>query len=96
MRSAFRKGVALLSEPESSAPGQGKSVEIPSKSASGYMQGIDGVPINVTELIPVFDKLMRKVTCDCHPTLSPLMRCRIFQRESTDNGLLKPKNIFNG
>ncbi len=62
MRSAFRTGVALLSEPESSAPGQGKSVDIPSKSASEYMQGIDGVPKNVTKLIPVFNKLIHKVT----------------------------------
>jgi hypothetical protein len=61
MLSAFTRGVVLLSEPESSAQGQGKIVESSSKSTSEHMQGIGGVPKNVTQLIPVIDKLMRKV-----------------------------------
>jgi hypothetical protein len=59
MRSAFRRGVELLSEPESdSVQSEGKSA---GKSASEQMEGIDRVPKNVAQLKPIIDKLMCKV-----------------------------------
>jgi hypothetical protein len=62
MRSAFKRGIELLSEPESnSVQSRGKPVEGSSKSASENMEGIVGVPKNVTQLKPVFNELMRKV-----------------------------------
>jgi hypothetical protein len=62
MRSAFWRGVELLSEPESdSVQSRGRPVESPSKSASKHMQGINGVPKNATQLKPVIDKLVCKV-----------------------------------
>jgi hypothetical protein len=60
MRSAFRKGVDLLSEPESdSVQSQGKNIK--RESTSKRMEGISRVPKNVTQLKPVINKLMRKV-----------------------------------
>ena len=62
MRSAFKRGIELLSEPESnSVQSQGKPVEGSSKSASENMEGIVGVPKNVTQLKPVFNELIRKM-----------------------------------
>ena len=61
MRSAFRRGVELLSKSESdSGLNQGKPVERPKQSVYGNMEGI-GVLKNVTQLEPVIKKLMRKV-----------------------------------
>ena len=51
MRSAFKRGIELLSEPESnSVQSRGKPIEGSSKSASENMEGIVGVPKNVTQL----------------------------------------------
>lgn len=62
MRSAFKRGVELLSEPEPDpVHSQGRTVESHSKSASGNIEGSGGVPKNVTQLKPVFNKLMQKV-----------------------------------
>ena len=62
MCSAFRRGVKLLSETKSdSVQSQGQTVESPSKSTLEPMEGIGGVPKNVTQLEPVMDKLMSKV-----------------------------------
>jgi hypothetical protein len=62
MHSAFRRGVELLSEPESdSSQSQEQTVENPRESASERMEGSGGVPKNVTRLKPVLDKLLRKV-----------------------------------
>jgi hypothetical protein len=62
MRSAFRRGVDLLSETESdSVQSQGQTVESPSKSTSEHMEGVCGVPKNVTQLKPFINKLMSKV-----------------------------------
>jgi hypothetical protein len=62
MRSAFLRGVELLSAPESNfIQSQGRTVENSSKYSSEHMEGIDGVPKNVTQLQPVIDKLMCKV-----------------------------------
>jgi len=59
MRSAFWKGVELLSGPESGpVQSQGKSIE----STSKHIEGIGKVPKNVTQLKPVLNKLMHKVT----------------------------------
>jgi hypothetical protein len=69
MRSAFARGIELLSEPESSsAQSQEQTVESPSKSASEHMEGISGVPKNVTQLKPVINELMRKVVYDRYLT----------------------------
>jgi hypothetical protein len=60
MRSAFWKGVELLSEPESdSVQSQGQNVE--GESTSKRMEGISRVPKNVTQLKPALNELMRKV-----------------------------------
>ena len=62
MRSAFLRGVELLSVPESNTvQSQGRTVENSGKYLSEQMEGISGVPKNVTQLQPVIDKLMRKV-----------------------------------
>jgi hypothetical protein len=62
MRSAFWRGIEHLRAPESdSVQCQGKTAENSGKSASEHMEGISGVPKNVTQLKPVIDKLMRKV-----------------------------------
>jgi hypothetical protein len=62
MRSAFRRGVDLLSETETdSIRSQGQTIEIHSKSTLEHMEGIGGVPENVTQLKPVINKLMSKV-----------------------------------
>ena len=64
MRSALRKGVELLSKPESDSVVvkiQGKTVGNPSKSASEHVEGVGWVPKNVTQLKPVIDELVRKV-----------------------------------
>jgi hypothetical protein len=58
MRSAFRRGLEILSDAESgSVQSQGK----PGKSVPKHIDGICGVPKNVAQLKPVFDKLMQKV-----------------------------------
>ena len=63
MHSAFLRGVELLNQPElDSVQSPGQTVDSPRKSAPDHMGGIDGVPKNVTQLKPVMDKLMRKVT----------------------------------
>lgn len=63
MRSAFVRGVELLSVQESnSVQSQGKTVESSSEYTSEHMEGISGVPKNVTQLQPVIDKLICKVT----------------------------------
>ena len=62
MRSAFLRGVDLLSASETdSAQSQGQIIENPGKSASEHMEAINGVPKNVAQLKPVIDKLMCKV-----------------------------------
>ena len=62
MCSAFKRGVELLSEPESnSVQSQTKTVENPSKSASEYLEGISGILKDAIQLKLVMDKLMRKV-----------------------------------
>jgi hypothetical protein len=61
MRSAFRRGVELLSEPEShSVQSQGQSAGRLRKSASEGLEGI-GVPKNVAQLKPVINEIMSKV-----------------------------------
>lgn len=64
MRSAFRKGVELLSErcePESdTVRSQGQSSGSLRDCTSEDLEGI-GVPKNATQLKPVINKLMRKV-----------------------------------
>ena len=58
MRSAFRRGVELLSELElDPVKSQGQS----SKSVTENMEGINGVPKNVTQLKPVVNRLLHKV-----------------------------------
>ena len=62
MRSAFRRGIELLSEQGSdssrSQEQNAKNVEF----ASENIEGVCGrVPRNVTQLKPVIDKLIRKV-----------------------------------
>jgi hypothetical protein len=62
MRSAFWRGVELLREPESdSVEGQGQTVEDPGRSTSECIEGVSGVPKNVTQLKPVIDELLDKV-----------------------------------
>ena len=62
MRSAFCRGVELLSASGSDCvQSQGTTVESSPKSVSEHMEGISGVPKNVTQLKPVIDQLMRKV-----------------------------------
>jgi hypothetical protein len=62
MHSAFLRGVELLSVPDSSSvQSQGRTVENSGKYLSEQMEGISGVPKNVTQLQLVIDKLMRKV-----------------------------------
>ena len=62
MRSVFWKGIEFLSVPELGiAQSQEQTVESPGKSACEHMEGMSGVPKNVTQLKPVIDKLMRKV-----------------------------------
>jgi hypothetical protein len=75
MRSAFKRGIELLSEPESdSAQSQGKTMESASKYASECLEGVGGVPKNVTQLKPAIDKLMSKAImitiCRYLPSLS--------------------------
>ncbi len=64
MRSAFKRGVELLSKPESdSIQCQGQAAEGPSRSLSSseHIEGINGVPKNATQLKPIIDELMHKV-----------------------------------
>ena len=62
MRSAFKRGVELLSESESdTVQSQGKTVEVPGKSAAEHTEGIGRAPKNLTQLKPVINELMRKV-----------------------------------
>jgi hypothetical protein len=62
MRSAFKRGVKLLSEPESDhAQSQGQTVESPLKSAPEHLEGLGGVPINAHWLEPIINELMRTV-----------------------------------
>lgn len=62
MRSAFRRGIELLSEQGSdssrSQEQNAKNVEFASENIEGVC---GGVPRNVTQLKPVIDKLIRKV-----------------------------------
>jgi hypothetical protein len=60
MRSAFWKGIELLSRPESdSVQSQGEIIE--GNSTSKHTKGIGRVPKNVTRLKPVVNKLICKV-----------------------------------
>jgi hypothetical protein len=69
MRSAFRRGVEILSEPESeSVRRQGGIAENSSKSAS---ECTGWVPKNVTQLKPVIDELIRKVIMIAIRVVSP-------------------------
>jgi len=62
MHPAFCRGIELLSTQESgSIQIQGKAVEAPPKFALEHMEGISGVPKNITQLRPILDELMRKV-----------------------------------
>jgi hypothetical protein len=62
MHSAFRRGVELLSEPESDSVRRlGKIAENPSESTSKCMESTGWVPKNVMELKPVIEKLIQKV-----------------------------------
>ena len=62
MRSAIRRGLEILNEPElGSVQSQGKTAESAYASASEHMEGIGWIPENVTQLKPVIDKLMHKV-----------------------------------
>ena len=64
MHSAFKRGVELLSEPESdSVQYQGQATEGPSRSSSSseHIEGINGVPKNATQLKPIINELMHKV-----------------------------------
>ena len=62
MCSAFKRGVELLSKPESnSVQSQMKTVENPSKSVSEYLEGISGILKDVIQLKLVIDKLICKV-----------------------------------
>jgi len=62
MRSAFRKGVELLSEPESDPiQSHGTTGEHPGESPSQHMEGIGRIPKDAVQLKPVIDQLMRKV-----------------------------------
>ena len=62
MRSALRRGIELLSAPETdSVQSQGQTIQNSGKSASEHMKVIDGIPKNVTQLKPDIDKLMCKV-----------------------------------
>jgi hypothetical protein len=59
MHSALQKGIEILSVPQSgTAQSQEQTVENSSKSVSHHMDGMGGVPKNVTQLKPVIDKLM--------------------------------------
>jgi len=59
MHPAFKRGVELLSEPESdSIQSQGQTIENLSKSGFEDLEGISGVPKIVTQLKPVLNKLM--------------------------------------
>jgi hypothetical protein len=59
MHSAFWRGIERLGMPESdSLQCQGENS---GKSTSEHMEGISGVPKNVTQLKPVIDQLVRKV-----------------------------------
>ena len=62
MRSAIRRGLELLNEPESdSVQSRGQTVEAHSKSTFEHMEGIGRVPKNAAQLKPVIDKLISKV-----------------------------------
>jgi hypothetical protein len=62
MRSAFWRGIEVLSVPESdSVESQTQMVEESGKSVSERMEGAGKVPKNVTQLKPVIDQLIRKV-----------------------------------
>jgi hypothetical protein len=62
MQSAFWRGIERLRAPDSdSVQCQGETAENSGKSTSEHMEGIRGVPKNVTQLKPVIDQLMQKV-----------------------------------
>lgn len=63
MRSAFKRGVELLGEPEfDPVQGQGQTAENRSGSAPKNMEGICGVPKHAAQLKPeAIDELTRKV-----------------------------------
>jgi len=62
MYSDFCRGIEILAALAADSPqSKGQTVENPDKSISGDMEGIGGVPKNVTKLKPVMDELMCKV-----------------------------------
>ena len=62
MHSDFCRGIKILAAlVADSSQSKGQTVENPDKSISGDMEGISGVPKNVTKLKPVMDELMCKV-----------------------------------
>ena len=94
MRSAFLRGVGLLSASETgSAQSQGQIVEDPGESASENMEAINGVPQNVAQLKPVIDKLMCKVIPIVICLVSANAKNRIFQREQIKNGVRRQNVI---
>ena len=63
MRSAFWRGVELLSEPKSTSVQSREQpfmVESPPEPTSEHTESICGVPKNVAQLKPVIDKLIHK------------------------------------
>jgi hypothetical protein len=63
MHSAFWRGIEVLSAPESdSLQSQMQMVEDSSKSVSECMEGASKVLKNITQLKPVIDQLIWKVT----------------------------------
>ena len=68
MRTAFSRGVELLSKPESGTgliQGRLEPLESPKQSVTENMEGI-GVPKNVTQLESIINKLMQKVIMTDH------------------------------
>jgi len=61
MHSDFCRGIEILAAEPDSPQSKGETVENPVKLTSEDMEGISGVPKNVTKLKPVIDELMRKV-----------------------------------
>jgi len=61
MHSDFCRGIEILAAEPDSPQSKGKTVENPAKLMSDDMEGISGVPKNVTKLKPVIDELARMV-----------------------------------
>jgi hypothetical protein len=80
IRSAFRKGVELLSGPESDPiQSHGTTRESPSKSPSENMEGIGRIPEDSIQLKPDIDKCERWLQSLSNQ--SQLMQCRIYQKD---------------